>query len=155
MKNVFKSKFLVSFLSLVMVITLLMFPTVVFANDTIEVQNSIQPRWSYLYVCSNGLQAASDISGAILIYGCTEVYSGHAGVEIQLQKWSGTRWLNYSDFYWEDYSSTGMAEAFEDNIEVPAGVYRLSLVHTAYSSSGVPLESFSAYSNELTVRPSN
>lgn len=155
MKNVFTSKFLVSFFSLVMVITLLMFQTVVFANDTIEVQNSIQPRWSYLYACDSSLQLAENISSGIMIYGSTEVYSGHAGVQAQLQKWNGVEWLNVSDCYWEEYSTDGYAYVFEDDVEVSAGVYRLSLIYTAYSSSGFPLESFEAYSRELTVRSSN
>ncbi|MBQ8299124.1 MAG: hypothetical protein IJX99_04550 [Clostridia bacterium] len=154
MENVFKSKFLVSFFSLVMVITMLMVPTIAFASTSAE-ESIVQPRWSYLYACDNSLQLAENISPGIMIYGGTEVYEGHAGVEIQLQKWNGYDWLNVSDCYWEAYSSTGFAYAFEDDVDVSAGVYRLSLIHTAYSSRGVPLEEFETYSNELTVRASN
>lgn len=154
MKNVFKSKFVVSFFSLIMVITMLMIPTVAFASASAEEQ-SIQPRWSFLYACENSLQPAENVSQAIMIYGCTETYSGHAGVEVQLQKWNGSRWLNVADGYWEAYGSTGYAVAYEEDIEVPAGVYRLSLLHKAYSSSGALLEEFAAHSRELTVVPSN
>ena len=154
MKSVFKSKFLVSFFSLVMAITMLLVPTISFASTSAE-ESVIQPRWSYLHMCENSLQLAEDISQGIQIYGCTVTYSGHAGVEIQLQKWNGYDWLNVSDYYWEAYGSTGYAVAAEENVEVSAGVYRLSLLHTAYSSSGLPLESFAAYSNEVRVVPSN
>ena len=154
MKNVFKSKFLVSFFSLVMAITMLMVPTVAFASASAE-ERSIQPRWSYLYAIDNSLQLAENISPGIMISGSTEVYTGHAGIEVQLQKWNGSDWLNVSDCYWEAYSSTGYAHVFEDDVDVPAGVYRLSLIYSAYSSSGFLLESFASYSRELTVRPSN
>ena len=154
MKSVFKSKFLVSFFSLVMVITMLMIPTFAFASASAEEQ-TIQPRWSYLRVGENSLHPATGITQGIMIYGGTDKYSGSAGVVVQLQKWSGSKWLNVSDGYWEAYGSGGFAFVSENNIEVPAGVYRLSLVHTAYSSTGVPLESFSTQSKELTVVPSN
>lgn len=141
---------------MVVAITMLMVPTVVLANDALEAQSSIQPRWSYLYACDNLLDYASNISSGILIYGCTEVYEGHAGVEIQLQKWDEVyeKWRN-TESYWEVYDEQGYAEAFEDDINVSAGVYRLSLTHTAYTTSGFPMESFTSYSNELRILASN
>lgn len=157
MKNVFKSKYLVSFFSLVMAITMLMVPTVAFANSNTEA-SVIQPRWSYLVACDNLLDYASNISSGLLVYGSTQPRFGNqSSVEIQLQKWnvSAGKWENVTGKYWFDYSTDGYSELCENNVPVSAGVYRLSLLHTAYSSTGVELESFAAYSNELTIVPSN
>lgn len=153
MKNVLKSKVVVSFFSLVMVITMLMVPTVVLASNYTEA-SVIQPRWSYLLFCDNWLDYASDISRGILVYGSTDVYEGHSSVDIQLQKWNSStgRWANVSGKSWFDYSTSGYSEICVDNVSVSAGIYRLSMLHTAYDEDGMEVESFAANSNEITVR---
>lgn len=117
--------------------------------------NNIQPRWRYLLVCDSGIDYASDISRGICLTGSTLASSGcYTGVTIQLEKYiaSCDCWVNVPTYCWDVYDEDNYAEIFVDNIGLSAGTYRCSLVYTAYDTYGLELESFTANSNEITVR---
>ncbi len=154
MKSIFKSKVMMVVICLVCVITVLMVPTLVLASDTVNsAQDGIQPRWSYLWICENNIDYANDISKGLWIYGSTQAYYDYyAEVEIQLQKYTSGVWVDVPTYYWRAYPEDSYAEIEEDNISVSSGVYRCSLVHTAYTQSGVPLESDGFKSLEITIR---
>ena len=89
-----------------------------------------------------------------MFIGSTLVNTGyHSGVEIQLQRYvdSCDCWMNAPTYFWEAYSESDYAEIIEDDISVASGTYRFKIVHTAYTSSGIEIESFIANSNEITV----
>ena len=154
MKSILKSKVMMVVICLVSVITLLMIPNLVFAVDAVDsAQGSIQPRWSCIYVCENGIDYANDISQGIKIMGATQTYDGYyAEVEVQLEKYTTSGiWVNVPTYNWREYSESCWAEVFEDNISVTPGTYRCSLVHSAYDEDGFLLESVSFQTRELTV----
>ena len=116
--------------------------------------SSIQPRWSFLNICENYLDYASNISKGIYIYGSTLVNSNrYAGLEIQLQRYvdSCECWMNCPTYYWDAYVEDDFAEISIDNISVASGIYRFQIVHTAHDTSGLEIESFSANSNEIRI----
>lgn len=158
-----KSKFKLSFngkvmmviISLVCVITLLMVPTLVLAAGATDgAQSSVQPRWTCLFECDNGIDYADDIARGIQIYGATITYDDYyAGVEIQLQKYTSGIWVNVPTYYWDAYEEDSYVDIAEDNISVSKGTYRCFLIHTAYDAeSGFPLESVEFYTPEITIR---
>lgn len=90
-----------------------------------------------------------------MISGSTLVYPDYtAGVVIQLQRYvdSCACWVNVPTYIWQHVSDTEYAHIFEDDVSVNAGVYRFSLIHTAYEDSGLEVENFGAYSDEIRVR---
>ena len=140
---------------LVSVITLLMIPNLVLAVNTADsARGGIQPRWSCLYVCESSIDYASDISSGLLIVGSTETYDDYyAGVEVQLQRYTTSGiWVNVPTYSWSDYQEDTFSEVSEDNVSVSKGTYRCSLIHTAYDTNGMALESDAFYSDEITVR---
>ncbi len=155
MKSILKSKVMMVVICLVSVITLLMIPNLVLAVDTADsAQSGIQPRWSCLFVCDSLIDYASDISPGLLIVGSTETYSGYyAEVDVQLQRYTTSGiWMNVPTYNWVDYQEDTFAEISEDNVSVSSGTYRCSLIHTAYTKSGIEIESEAFYSDEITVR---
>ena len=86
--------------------------------------------------------------------GSTLVDTGcYSGVEIQLQRYvdSCDCWMNAPTYFWETYAEDDYAEIAEDDISVASGTYRFKIVHIAYDSNGIEIESFIANSNEITV----
>lgn len=154
MKSIFKSKVMMVVICLVCVITVLMIPTLVLASDTVDsAQNGIQPRWSYLWHCDNGIDYANNISKGLWIYGSTQAYYDYyAEVEIQLQKYVSGIWVDVPTYSWSSYPEDSYAEIEEDDVSVSSGTYRFSIIHTAYTTSGVPLESDGFNSLEITIR---
>lgn len=155
MKSVLKSKVMMVVICLVCAITLLMIPNLVLAVDTTDsAQGGIQPRWSCLYVCDSSINYASDIAPGLFIGGSTETYNDYyAEVEVQLQRYTTSGiWMDVPTYSWSDYQEDTFAEVSEDNVSVSKGTYRCTLIHTAYSTSGLPLESEAFYSDEITVR---
>ena len=155
MKSNLKSKVMMVVICLVSVITMLMIPNLVLAVDAAEgAQGGIQPRWSFLYVCDNSIDYASDISRGLLVVGSTETYPNYyAEVEVQLQRYTTSgNWVNVPTYYWSDYQEDTFAEVSEDNVSVSKGTYRCTLIHTAYAKNGMALESEAFHSNEITVR---
>ena len=155
MKSVLKSKVMMVVICLVSVITMLMIPNLVLAGDTADsAQSGVQPRWSCLFVCDSSIRNASDISPGLFVMGSTETYNGYyAEVEVQLQRYTTSGiWMDVPTYCWTDYQEDTFAEVSEDNVSVSKGTYRCTLIHTAYSTSGFPLESEAFYSNEITVR---
>lgn len=151
----FNGKVMMVVISLVCAITMLMVPTLVLAaNTTDNVQSGIQPRWSYLWICEQAIDYAENISPGIMVYGSTQTYDGcYSEVEIQLEKYTTSGiWVNVPTYYWSSYSESDYTEVFEDDISVSPGVYRCSLVHTAYDVDGIPLESTFSRTVEITVR---
>lgn len=157
MKVTLKNKAMTIAILLIGLITLLMVPSLVLASEfeTSSSQGSIQPRWSYLWMCDNGIDYASNISRGISLTGSTKVRSNkYSGVEIQLEKYvdSCACWMNVPTYAWEAYEEADYAYIFEDDVSLSTGTYRFSILHTAYDTDGLPLESFAAYSEEITIR---
>ena len=155
MKSIFKSKVMMVVICLVSVITLLMIPNLVLAVDTADsARSNIQPRWSFLHACDSSIDYASDISPGLLIVASTETYDDcYAGVEVQLQRYTTSGiWMDVPTYSWSDYQEDTFAEVSEDNVSVSRGVYRCTLIHTAYATNGMALESEAFYSDEITVR---
>lgn len=144
MKNVLKSKKVVSFFSFAMVITVLMIPTIALAST-----NSIM--WSYLVGCDVGL-FRGDLFSTVDVVACTEVDSGYeASAEAQLQSYIGGSWVNVPG-YWHDRQGDSFAAVEKCNVIVPSGVYRVHSVHHAFNIGGTnSLERFGQYSSQLTV----
>ena len=157
MKVTLKNKAMTIAVCLIGLITLLMIPSLVLASE-IELsssQSSVQPRWSYLWICDNAIYYADNRSRGISFAASTKVYSNkYAGVEIQLEKYvsSASRWMNVPTYYWDAYEEDDYAQVAEDDIPLSTGTYRLAILHTAYDTDGLPLESFAAYSEEITIR---
>ena len=157
MKVTLKNKAMTIAICLIGLITLLMIPSLVLASE-VEMsssQGNIQPRWSYLWMCDNGIDYASNISKGISLFGSTQVYSNkYAGVMIQLEKYidSCDCWVNVPTYCWEAYEEDDYAYIFEDDISLSSGVYRFSILHTAYDTDGLELESFATSSEEITIR---
>ena len=157
MKVTLKNKAMTIAICLIGLITLLMIPSLVLASE-IELsssQSSVQPRWSYLWICDHGIDYAENIPKGISLAASTQVYSNkYAGVEVQLEKYvsSASRWMIVPTYYWEAYEEDDYAQVAEDDIALSTGTYRLSILHTAYDTDGLPLESFAACSDEITIR---
>ena len=138
-------------LSFVMMIAMLTFSTVSFAVP--PQTDSVQ--WNCVFEIENYLDDSSTLLQKKLeLFASTEVYDGwYAGVTAQLQKLnsSGTSWSNVSDKYYEAYEEDNYASIYKPSIKVSAGTYRFKLVHTAYSTTGVALESITAYTNTITI----
>lgn len=138
-------------LSVVMMVTLLMFSTVSFAVP--PQTDSVQ--WNCVYEIENYLEDSSTLlKKSLELYASTEVYDGwYAGVTAQLQKLnsSGTSWSDVSGKYYESYDEDYTTYIYKPSISVSAGTYRFKLVHTAYSTTGVALESITAYTNTITI----
>ena len=134
-----------------MTITMLMISTVSFAAPVQT--DSIQ--WTCVYEIENSLDDSSTLLRKSLeLYASTEVYSGwYAGVTAQLQKLSsdGTEWNDVSGKYYEAYDEDEDAYIYKSAIPVNAGTYRFKLEHTAYSKSGVELETIYAHTNTVTI----
>ena len=154
MKSIFKSKVMMVVICLVCAITVLMVPTLVLASDTVDsARDGIQPRWTFLWMCDNSINYASDIDKGIRVYASTQTYTDYyAEVEVQLQKYTSGVWVNVPTYCWSEYSGTHYAEVFEDNIALSSGTYRCELVHNAYDPSGFPLESNFSNTLEITIR---
>ena len=157
MKVTLKNKAMTIAICLIGLITLLMVPSLVLASEVrlSSSQSSVQPRWSYLWVCDNAIDYAENISRGISLAGSTKVRSNkYAGVEIQLEKYinSCECWMNVPTYYWEAYEEDDYAQVAEDDISLSTGTYRFSILHTAYDTDGLPLESFAASSDEITIR---
>lgn len=149
-----KSNVVKKVVSLVLAIMMLMISTVIYAsNPQIDVTSIIQPRWTYLYSCENSLEITEGTSKKLTIYATTDVYTGYAGVNAQLQKLSedGTSWDDVPNKFWEAYEERTVAGILIENVSVSSGKYRCSLEHIAYSTNGMPLESFYTYTNTVTV----
>lgn len=157
MKVTLKNKAMTIAVCLIGLITLLMVPSLVLASE-VELsssQGSVQPRWSYLWICDNGIDYASNISKGISLTGSTQVRSNkYAGVVIQLERYvdSCSCWINVPTYCWEAYEEDDYACIFEDDISLASGTYRFSILHTAYDTDGLELESFAASSDEITIR---
>ena len=149
----FNSKVMMVIICLVCAITVLMVPTLVLAsNITYSAQSDVQPRWSCLWHCDNGISYASDIEKGVMIYASTQTYDEYyAEVEYQLEKYVSGVWVNVPTYYWSDYAEDDYVEVFEDNISLSSGVYRGSLIHTAYDTNGFPLESTFSNTREITI----
>ena len=132
-------------------VTLLMFSTVSFAVP--PQTDSVQ--WNCVYEIENYLEDSSTLlKKSLELYASTEVYDGwYAGVTAQLQKLnsSGTSWSDVSGKYYESYDEDYTTYIYKPSISVSAGTYRFKLVHTAYSTHGVALESITAYTNTITI----
>ena len=157
MKVTLKNKAMTIAVCLIGLITLLMIPSLVLASE-LELsssQNSVQPRWSYLWICDNAIDYAENISRGISFAASTKVRSNkYAGVEIQLEKYvsSASRWMDVPTYYWDAYEEDDYAYIMEDDVSLSTGTYRLAILHTAYDTDGLPLESFAACSDEITIR---
>ena len=157
MKVTLKNKAMTIAVCLIGLITLLMVPSLVLASE-VELsssQGSIQPRWSYLWICDNGIEYADNIPKGVDIAGSTTVYPGkYAGVSIQLERYvdSCSCWINVPTYYWEDYQEDDYSYIYEADVSLASGTYRFSILHTAYDTDGLPLESFATSSDEITIR---
>lgn len=146
-------------MSLVLAITMLILPNASYAATQIEEvgvntsNNSRALQWSYLYECEHVFEKTEGESRKLTLYASTEVDEGRAGVYAQLQKRSsnGTSWDDVDGKEWERYSATDYVSMEYLNISVGAGTYRFLLIHMALDENGDILESFSAYTSEVTI----
>lgn len=138
-------------LSFIMMIAILMVSTVSFAAEA----EREKLRWNCISLIDNYVDDSSTLlRKSIELYASTEVYDGwYAGVSAQLQKQnsSGTSWSDVSGKYYEAYDEDYDASIYKSAIKVNAGTYRFKLVHTAYSTAGVALESVTAYTDTITI----
>ena len=69
MKKALKCKKIICFIFLFGLITMLMIPNLALAVDIENArEGGIQPRWSYLNICDNYLDYASNLSKGLYIY---------------------------------------------------------------------------------------
>ena len=112
-------------------------------------------RWNCILSIENYIDDSSTLlRKSIELYASTDVYDGwYAGVSAQLQKRnsSGTSWSNVSGKYYEVYDEDTEAHIYKSAIKVNAGTYRFKLVHTAYTTSGVAVETVTAYTDTITI----
>ena len=138
-------------LSFIMMIALLMVSTVSFAADA----EKDKVRWNCICEIENYVDDSSTLlRKSIELYASTDVYDGwYAGVSAQLQKRnsSGTSWSDVSGKYYEVYDEDTEAHIYKSAIMVSAGTYRFKLVHGAYSTAGVLLETVTTYTNTVTI----
>ena len=135
--------------SFMLVIMMLIVPHVVFAAKN----TYVQPRWSCIYECANSLDRVAG-SRALALCADVEVYDGYyAGIVAQLQKYNSStgRWEDVSNRYWDYADEDGLCVLDETYIGVSAGTYRASLEFIAYSTSWFILETFTCYTDQVTI----
>ncbi|MBR3888193.1 MAG: hypothetical protein IKJ32_03750 [Clostridia bacterium] len=133
----------------VLAIMMLMVPNLVLAGTSAQ----IQPRWACILSIGHLLERVED-ERALSLYAETETYSGYyAAVEAQLQKYNSStrRWDNVNEVYWDYADESEYCYIDATYISVPSGTYRFDLTFVAYSTSWVELESFSCYTDQVTI----
>lgn len=132
-----------------LVITMLIVPTVVFATNE---STPIQPRWSHIFTIEHFTEKHAT-RNALVFYAAIETYSGYTGIEAQMQKY------NFATEEWEDVEGKFWDIADEDEycyidetcIPVSSGVYRFEVTYVAYATNWIELEHFMCYTDQVTV----
>ncbi len=130
-------------------IMMLMVPNLVLAGTSTQ----IQPRWSCIYSIGHALERVSS-EKALSLYAETETYMGYyAAVEAQLQKYNTStgNWDDVSGKYWDYADEDDYCVLDATYIAVSSGTYRVDLTFVAYSTSWIELESYSCYTDQVTI----
>lgn len=133
----------------VLAIMMLMVPNLVLAGTSTQ----IQPRWACILSIGHLLERV-DNERALSLYAETETYSGYyAAVEAQLQKYNSStgNWDDVEEVYWDYADESEYCYIDATYISVPSGKYRFDLTFVAYSTSWMELESFSCYTDQVTI----
>lgn len=133
----------------VLAIMMLMVPNLVLASTS----SQIQPRWSFIFTIAHSLERVGS-QKALALYAETETYQGYyAAVEAQLQKYNTStgKWDNVSGKFWDIAAEDELCVIDETYISVSSGKYRFDLTFVAYSTSWMELESFSCYTDQVTI----
>lgn len=130
--------------SLVLLFTMLMIATVSFCSA----------QWTYIYECENSLEDVSTwLTKKLDFYTDMTVYEGYCGIEAQLQKLGddGVTWNNVDDKFYETYAENDFC-SIDTIVKVgKAGTYRFEILNTAFSNTGMALESEVTYTRTVTV----
>ncbi len=116
-------------------------------KNAVTSENAASRRFTALWDCGRDLDLVNSL-GKLSIYGCADTYPGYtSGVKVTLQKKNGSSWTDLIS--WEDAQGTTDSTVSE-YYYVSRGTYRTFCVYTAYSTSGAVVETFEAYSDEVT-----
>lgn len=109
--------------------------------------DGIAPCFVAIWECARGL-TLENAWGELSICACTDTYPGYtSGTKVVLQKKEGSSWSFVAS--WEDADGE-IDSTISETYYVSRGTYRLECTHTAYTTSGSVVETFVAYSDEVT-----